>query len=335
MAVLNQGIVPGGALGTELTYVTRRAFVPLMVVQLYNSSPMMASLLANAQTAYGGVSQVSVPVQGAPYVQGQWSDYSGSFNQPAALQGSYLAEADLKLFIVPIPFLGMEAAVQLDHAVIPLVEARMNDATNVAMDAFSTAIFNNTTNPQAFIGLPGAIDDGTNLATYENINRTNFPFWNSKRYTATTINPTRQLMLQYIAGVTKNAAEVPSFGVMGFGTWTLLAQDFVGQEVYPVSPGTGFDSDGDRPRSAFRALDIGGVPFYADPYMPEGTLYLVQNNYLNLYVHQNASFAFTGFETTLSNMQLGYIGAVVTIAELVSTKPKSMGVVTGLNSLTL
>jgi hypothetical protein len=335
VAVFGTGIVPSGNLGTELSYVTRRAFVPLMVVQLYNSSPTLASLLANSQTAYGGVSQVTVPVQGAQYVNGQWSDYSGSFNQPATLQGSYVAEYNLKLYIVPIPFLGMEAAVQLDHAIIPLVEARLNDATNTTMQDFSNALFANTTNPQAFIGFPGAIDDGTNMTTYGNINRSNFPFWNSKRYTATSINPSRQLMLQYIAGVVKNSAEVPSFGVCGFGTWTLLAQDFQGQEQYVISPGAGFDSDPERPRSAFRALDVAGVPIYADPYMPEGTLYFVQNNYLNLYVHQNASFNFTGFETTLSNMQLGYIGAVVTIGELVSTKPKSMGVVTGLNSLTL
>ena len=335
MPVFGSGITPGGNLGTELSYVTRRAFVPCMVVQMYNASPVMASLLANAQTAYGGVSQVTVPVQGAAYVQGQWSDYSGSFNQPPTLQGSYVAEYNLKLYIVPIPFLGMEAAVQLDHAVIPLVEARMNDATNTTMQDFSTAIFGNTANLQAFIGFPGAIDDGTNMATYGNINRTNLPFWNAKRYAANNVNPSRQLMLQYISGVTKNCGEVPSYGVLGFGTWTMLAQDFQGQEQYVIAPGSGFDTDGDRPRSAFRALDVAGVPFFADPYMPEGSLYLVQNNYLNLYVHQQASFQFTGFETMISNMQLGYIGAVVTIAELVSTKPKSMGVVTSLNSLTL
>jgi hypothetical protein len=49
----------------------------------------------------------------------------------------------------------------------------------------------------------------------------------------------------------------------------------------------------------------------------------LNTNYLNLYVHDQASFAFTGFESLLSNYQLGYIGAVLTIAELVLTKPKT------------
>jgi NAD(P)-dependent dehydrogenase (short-subunit alcohol dehydrogenase family) len=38
-----------------------------------------------------------------------------------------LAEFDLKLNICPIPFLGMEGIVQLNHAVIPRIEAVMDE----------------------------------------------------------------------------------------------------------------------------------------------------------------------------------------------------------------
>lgn len=335
MPVFGQGIIPAGSIGTELTYVTRRAFIPKMVVQIYNTSPLFAALLANAQTASGGVSSITVPVQGAAFVNSQWSDYSGSFNQPIAQQGAYVGEFNLKSLITPIPFLGMEGAVQLDHAVIPLIEARMNDATNNMADAGSQALYNNFTVLNQFIGLPGAIDDGTNLVTYGNINRTANTWWQSKRYAAGSVNPTRAKLLQYIAGVNKNGAEMPTMGLMGFGTWTQLALDFVGIESLQINPGTGFDSDADRPRSAFRALDIAGVPVYADPYCPEGILYLVNTNYMNLYVHDQASFAFSGFESLLSNYQLGYIGIVLTLAELVVTKPRSAGIVTGFNFLTI
>ena len=324
MPVLGSGVIPSGNIATELTAVTRRAFVPKLVVQLYNSTPLLAALIANSQPATGGVSSVSVPVQGASFVNGQWSDYSGSFAQPSVQQGAFLSEFNLKLMITPIPFLGMEGAVQLDHSVIPLIEARMNDATNVTCDLMSTALYNNTTNQQAFIGLPGAIDDGTNLVTYGNVNRTSNTWWKSKVYNAGNANPTRQNVLQYISGTVKNGAEVPTFGICGFGTWTLLAQDFVGQESYVITSDKSFSSDPDGPRSGFRALMVAGVPIYADPYCPEGTLYLMNSNYASLYIHEQASFSFTGFESTLSNFQLGYVGALVTIAELVVTKPKSM-----------
>jgi hypothetical protein len=328
------GIVPatGSTQYTELTYVTRRAFIPKLVVQLYNSTPLMAALIANSQTASGGVSSVTVPVQGAQFVNAQWSDYSGSFNQPSVQQGAYNAEFDLKLMIAPVPFLGMEGAVQQDAAIIPLIEARMNDATNVMMDAMATALYNNSTNTQQFTGLPAAVSAS---GTYGNISRSAYTWWQSKAYTAGNVNPTRQNILQYISGTVKNSAEVPSFGVCGFGTWTLLAQDFVGQEQYVITPGHGFDGDANGPQAAFRALMVAGVPIYPDPYCPEGTVYFLNTNYLSLYVHEQGSFVFTGFESTLPNWQIGYVGAVLMIAEMVSTKPKSMSVVSGYNSLTL
>ena len=332
------GILPasGSTQYNELTYVTRRAFIPKLVVQLYNSTPLMAALIANSQSASGGVSQVTVPVQGAQFVNAQWSDYSGSFNQPSVQQGAFNAEFNLKLMIAPVPFLGMEGAVQQDHAVIPLIEARMNDATNVMMDAMATALYNNTTNTQQFIGLPAAVSNSNPAAgNYGNIDRTAYAWWQSKQYAAGSVNPTRQNVLQYISGTVKNGAEVPSFGVCGFGTWTLLAQDYVGQEQYVITPGSGFDADGNGPQAAFRALMVAGVPIYPDPYCPEGTLYLLNTNYLSLYIHDQGSFVFTGFESTLPNWQIGYVGAVLMIAELVSTKPKSMTKVTGYNSLTI
>lgn len=328
------GIVPatGSTQYTELTYVTRRAFIPKLVVQLYNSTPLMAALIANSQTASGGVSSVTVPVQGAQFVNAQWSDYSGSFNQPSVQQGAFNAEFDLKLMIAPVPFLGMEGAVQQDAAIIPLIEARMNDATNVMMDAMATALYTNSTNTQQFTGLPAAVSAS---GTYGNISRSAYTWWQSKAYSAGNVNPTRQNILQYISGTVKNGAEVPSFGVCGFGTWTLLAQDFVGQEQYVITPGNGFDGDANGPQAAFRALMVAGVPIYPDPYCPEGTVYFLNTNYLSLYVHEQGSFVFTGFESTLPNWQIGYVGAVLMIAEMVSTKPKSMSVVSGYNSLSL
>jgi hypothetical protein len=332
------GIVPatGSTQYTELTYVTRRAFIPKLVVQIYNSTPLMAALIANSQSASGGVSSVTVPVQGSQFVNAQWSDYSGSFNQPSVQQGAYNAEFDLKLMIAPVPFLGMEGAVQNDAAIIPLIEARMNDATNVMMDAMAYALYNNTTNTQQFIGLPGAVSN-TNPAAgnYGNIDRSTNAWWQSKQYAAGNVNPTRQNILQYISGTVKNGAEVPSFGVCGFGTWTLLAQDYVGQEQYVITPGSGFDGDGNGPQAAFRALMVAGVPIYPDPYCPEGTVYFLNTNYLSLYIHEQGSFVFTGFESTLPNWQIGYVGAVLMIAELVSTKPKTMTQVTGYNSISL
>ena len=325
MPQFGQGIIPAqGALTNELTAVTRRAYIHKLYVQLWRSTPLLAALLSHAQVASGGLSPVTVPIQGNPMVSIQNVGYDGSFNQPGVTPGIQNAEFNLKGYLTAIPFPGMEGLVQLDFSVIPLIEARMNDATNVTLDRFTFDLFNNITNNLAIIGLPGAIDDSTFLATYGGISRTLNTFFKSTLVNnATPVAPTRNLMLQYINQVTKVTGEMPKFGVTGLGCWTQLAQDFTSAERYNVTPASSFGEG--KVESLFRALDVAGVPFYGDPNCPEGTLYLLNIDYLSFMIHDRASFYFTGFESLMPQGQLGYLGAVFTLLELINVKPKAHG----------
>jgi hypothetical protein len=325
MPQFGQGIIPAqGAVAAELAATVRRAFLPKVFIQLWKSTPMMAALLSHAQVASGGLSPITVPLQGNPMVTIQNVGYDGSFNQPGVTPGIQNAEFNLKGYLTAIPFLGMEGLVQIDYSVVPLIEARMNDATNVTLDRFSSDVYTNINNTQSMIGLPSAIDDGTFAATYGGLARSSNTFWKSTYvHNVGATTPTRNLMLQYIAQVTKQTGEIPKMGLMGFGTWTALAQDFTSQERYNVTPNVAFGEG--KVQALFRALDVAGVPFYADPYCPEGTLYLINPDYLSLYVHEKAAFYFTGFESTLANGQFGYIGALLTLLELVDVKCKAHG----------
>lgn len=327
MPQYGSGIVPAsGPIAAELTAVVRRAFMPRVYVQLWKSAPLTAALLSTAQVATGGLSPITAPLQGAPMVQGQWVDYSGSFNQPGAVPGIQNAEFNLKAYCTPIPFLGMEGLVQVDYSIVPLIDARLNDATNVTIDAFATTAYTNVGNTQQLIGLPAAIDDGTFANVYGGIPRNTQAFWRSTYvHNASPTAPTRNLILQYVAQVTKVTGEMPSIGVCGFGTWTLLAQDFTPQERYQIRPGSDLSSAEFVGHSSFQALDIAGVPIYADPYCPEGALFILNTRYIALYLHERAAFSFTGFESTLPNNQFGYIAAILSLLELVNVKPKCHG----------
>lgn len=334
--LLGSGIVPGSspAIGDELGALTRRAFIPRMIVQIYKSSPLISALLANAQMAGGGINAVTVPVQGTAYTSVSWGDFSGSFQQPSVTAGALNAQFNLKLQIIPIPFLGMEGFIQVDHAIVPIIDARMNDATYNAVDSMATALYNNggaTNNAQQLVGLPGAVDDGTNATAYAGITRSAAnTFWRAQ-YTASLGGGrfTRDFLLTYINQLVKATGEAPTFGVCGFGTWTSFAQDFTDGERYNYTVGSSPGKDA-KASAHFRALEVAGVPLYADPYCPEGTVYLLNTRYLSLYLHKMGAFAFTGFESTLPNMQLGSIGAVVNVLEMVCSKPKCQSQLTGL-----
>jgi hypothetical protein len=311
--------------------------MPRVYVQLWKSAPLIAALLSSAQVASGGLSPITAPIQGAPMVSGQWVDYSGAFNQPGTQPGLQNAEFNLKAYCTPIPFLGFEGLVQLDYSIVPLIDARMNDATNVTIDAFATTLYNNVANTQQMVGLPAAIDDGTFSNVYGGIPRNTNAFWKSTYvHNGGATVPTRNLMVQYIAQVTKTTGEMPVIAIMGLGTWALLAEDFTPQERYNINPGDRLGaSEGYVGHSSFQALDIAGIPFYADPYCPEGTLYIINTNYLSLFLHERAAFTFTGFESTLPNNQFGWISAILSLLELVDVKPKTHGKFDGLQFLNI
>lgn len=334
MAILGQGIVPSGNIGNELTYLTRRGFIYRMIVQIYNSSPTIAALFANAQQTEGGLSPISVPVQGSAYTSPSFTDFSGTVPAPAQQQGSQLAQWNQKALFVPIGFLGLEGMIQDGAAIIRRLDAQMNDARMGAVDLLSKKLFGNSgaTDTLSLVGFPGGIDDGTNAPTYGGLSHATYPWWNAKRYTESNAAPTRDLMLKYIVGTANNCGEVPSFGVTDPGTWHALATSFGSLERYTVGPAGAYNNGGTGAASAyFRSLEVAGVPIYMDPYLtPAGTCYFFNNRYGALYVNPKAAFSFTGFHSLIPNMQFGYVGFLITLLELVITKPKAFTVVTGL-----
>jgi len=329
MPLLGSGIVPSGALGSELTALTRRAFVPKLIVQnLYKATPILAASLSNAQTASGGVSSVTVPVQGTPFVTAQATDYSGAFNQPQALQGAYEADYNLKAVIVPVPFLGMEGIVQLNAAVIPLIEARMNDAGNAITQYLSTQLFTNNVN--ATINIDGYPLIAATTGTYGNLDRAANTWWQGNTRATPASTPTRTTVMHDIISAAKvNGGEMPNIGVMAPGTWSKLQDDFLSLEQYNITPASAFSETTQGARAAFTALQVGSVPIYMDADATEGQLLLLNSRYTSFYIHEAAAFAFTGFASTLPNFQLGYVGCLLAVLENVCVKPASVTLVTG------
>ena len=326
MAQFGNGIVPSGAIGTELSALTRRAFIPRLVVQIYKSTPLLSLLMRNAQRARGGVSQMTIPVQGSSFVSFGYTDYSGTFPQPAEVAAAQNAEFNLKVGVVPIPFMGMEAIIQSSEVVIPRLKARMADAKTVMVQQISSSIYaNNSSNLQAVDGLPQAFDSGANVATYGGINRnaSGNSFWQSNLVTSAGGVMTRSALVRYFVQLTKAAGgEAPDFAVCSMGDWTTLLQDYMSVEQFNTMPGSMYGKD-DVVNAGFRGLMLGDTPVFADPFCPTGTMYLFNSRYLSMYISEDAAFEFSGFYSTIPNLQIANIGVLLLAFDLVCTKPVS------------
>lgn len=343
MPISGQGVVPAsGNIYNELVSTVRRAFVPKLIVQLYYASPVLYYLMGNTQKAAGGLSQITIPVQGNSMVQGQYTGYGGGFNSPTITPGVLNAQFPLSFWVVPIPIVFGEQVLQATDTVISLLKARMNDAYAVTYQNVAQNLFtNNTANSLMPNSFYDAFDDGTNVATYGGLSRTGSnSWWQGQYYVASSSSGQpgnagfkRSTMASQLAQITDAAGgEAPSCVIMNYADWATLQQDFIGTETAFVTPSKDYGGMNASMYSGFPNLNVNGIPIFADHFVPQGTAYFPNFKYTSMYISEDWFFDFSGFFSLVPLGQIGQQGVLVLGYNMITAKPVANAVVTGIAS---
>ena len=327
------GIIPSGSLGAQLAALTRRAFIPSVYVQVYQSHPLLSLFMANAKAAKGGVSQITIPVQGSSFVSFNWGSFAGDFPVPTDQAAIQNAQFSLKIGMVPIGFFGMEAIVQSSEVIIPKLRAVTSDAAVVIRQALAQALYsNNASNPLAIDSLAQAYDNGTNTTSYGGVSRTN-AYWQGQYYPnmgGQASISSRMGMATLLARVQSGAGgEAPDWGVMNPADWTTLMQDFMSLEMFQTTPRSIYGK-GDVVNAGFRAIRVLDTPIFSDPFCPRGQMFVGNSRYIAMYLSEAAPFVFSGFQSAIPQGQIADIGVLITALDLVCSKPSSGAWVTGI-----
>lgn len=288
--------------------------------------------MANAKAARGGVSQITVPVQGSSFVSFNWGSFAGDFPMPTDAAAIQNAQFSLKLGMVPIGFFGMEAILQSSEVVIPKLRAVMSDAAVVIKQAYAQALYsNNYANPQVWDSLTQAYDDGTNVPSYGGISRTPGSFWSGQLINNTGAAATTRVgMAQLLTRIQSGAGgEAPDYAVMNPANWAELMTDFMSLEMFTTRPRSIYDKE-DVVNAGFRAIRVLDTPIFPDPFCPLGTAIVVNSRYTGLYMSEYAPMTFSGFESQIAVGQISDIGVLISAADLVCTKPSSGAQITNI-----
>ena len=326
------GILPGGQLGAQLEAITRRAVIPNVFVQIYQSHPVLSLLLQNAQRARGGAAQITIPTQGASFTQFSWGSFAGDFPMPEDQAAIQNASFNLKLGMVPIGFFGMEAIIQSSEVIIPKMRAVMSDSATIIKQALAQSLYtNNSANPLALDSLVQAYDDGTNAPSYGGITRSGAPWWQGQLITNASNISNRVGMATTLTRVSTGAGgEAPDFAVMNPADWATLMADFMGLEMYATKPRSIYGKD-DAVNAGFRAIQVLDTPVFPDPFCPRGEMYAINSRYLSAYLSEYAPFTFSGFQSAIPQGQIADIGVLITALNVVCAKPSSGARITGLS----
>lgn len=307
--------------------------MPELVVQIYFATPTLMMMLGGAQKFAGGVSQITAPVQGASMVQGAWTGYAGNFAKPSIIPGSQVAQWNGCYYLVPVPLVLGESLMQATEAIIPILDARMNDVRSVMVQQLSQVMFqNNSASPLLPDSLLTAYDDGTNVNSYGGISRTGSGnvFWQGQYYASAGAVLTRQNMSTYSLRITDAAGgEMPTMAVMSPPDYAALSATMQGIETVNTFPGGKYNLDTNL-RSGFPNLSINGVTYFCDHFCPVGSMFYVNPKYMATYLSEDAAFDFSGFYSTIPMMQVAQVGVAIVGLNNVCVKPKSGAQVTGI-----
>jgi hypothetical protein len=288
--------------------------------------------MQNAQTARGGVSQITIPAQGQSFVNFNWGSFAGDFPMPTDAAAIENAQFNLKLGMVPIGFFGMEAILQSSEVVIPKLRAVMSDAAVVMKQSYAQALYsNNYADSQIWDSLSQAYDDGTFTPSYGGIARAGNQWWAGQLIQNTGGQATSRVgMAQLLTRVMNGAGgESPDFFVMNPANWAVLMADFMNLEMFTTRPRSIYDKD-DVVNAGFRAIRVIDTPIFPDPFCPVGTAYAINSRYLALYMSEYAPMTFSGFESQIPVGQISDIGVLISCADLVCSKPSSGAQITGI-----
>lgn len=328
------GIQPGGAIGAQIQALTRRAVVPVVFTQIYQSHPLLSLLFSNSQRAKGGVNGITIPVQGAPFTQFAWGGFAGDFAMPQDLAAITNLQFSLKLGLVPMGFFGMESLIQSSEVIVPKLRVVMSDAAVVMKKAFASAIYaNNYSNGQVIDSLVQAYDNGTFSPTYGGIARSGNPWIQGQLYQNVGAAPvTRAGMATLLTQIATGAGgEAVDIMVMNPANWAALLTDFMGFEQYQTNPRSKYGKD-DSVNAGFRALKVLDTAIFPDPFCPVGQAFAINSRYLSLYLSEYAPFAFSGFHSLIPLGQIADIGVLFSALDLVCAKPSSGAYITGISN---
>lgn len=282
------------ALSNRVISITEESYVPAVIDGVLNSNVFLARLFMRVQKTWSG-RQMQVPLQFAKPASG--GSFAGVGDFDTSLQDTRIRQTfSHAQFYQNISVAGGEASLnKTDGEVLDLMKVTMEEGQNAMLDSIGNQVYGTGTGDD-FLGLGAIVDDGTNTSTYAGLTRTTYPQLNSTLLNNATLSFTNMATVMRGTSAAGTGRQRPSIIVTTESVWDLLESLYtptINTTYQPLSrvqitayskPGQAFkDQDSLKGHYGFEALYWRGVPIVADEKCPTGSMYFLNEEYINWY----------------------------------------------------
>jgi hypothetical protein len=262
-----------------LTAITEKYLMKPLVDNVFNATVLLKKLSADADPAPGGEKLKQPLIYAENNAAGSYSKYDILSTQPSEIITAALYA--WKQVYCTVTIAGIEEAMNSGSlAVMNLLKSRMQVAELTLKKIITSQLFGDGSGNggKDITGLGAAIDDGVNVATYGEIDRTTYTWWKAKRYANGGVarKPTLALM-QTAYGSISDDTEFPDLIVTTQTIWDWYWSQLTPQQRY--------ENEQRSANIGFRHLMFNQTPIVVDKACPAKKMYMINSKYLKLRPH--------------------------------------------------
>ncbi len=336
-----------GQLSNFVRSVTKDQFLPAVVPNFFTGNALFMRIKDKSKD-WGSGAALKIPTEVLGRTQG--GSYSGADTFGVAQEDvRQQFQINPAQYYWTVTITGIQAAANKGkEAIVDLMAEEFRSVGRAMRDKMGTDLYSDGTgnSNKAVTGLVAHVDDGTNVATYQNLSRTTYSTLNS-----TLTAQGGALALSNIAS-DFDAAQVgddaPTLGVTTPAVFTIIEALYTATSRYQINAGVndrvkltaaGIEKAGVTANVGFTGLMFRGLPITSDEKCTSGNMYLLNENYLELrqlpqhpdFVDGSVEgFGWTGWKKPTNQDVI--VGQLLWYGNLVGTQPRKHSRRTGITS---
>jgi len=270
----------------QISGITEKKFIKKLYDNIFDSNPLLKRLKQKSYEKLDGGTSIMIPLNYAQTTAAGW--YTGGDTLSTSdNENITAAEYAWKQIYANISITRLDELKNSgDAQKIALVKSKTQIAEKTIMDQMGTAIYNDGTTLNAPIGLRAIV--GT-TSTIGGISQSTNSWWQGQVDSATTTFSISALQTLF------NACTVDSDGPSVIMATRANYNRYYSQ----LQPQQRF-MDSETAKGGFSSLMFNGIPFIADSHAPTSHIFMLNEQYLHLFVHKDEDLRFEPFQKPIN-----------------------------------
>lgn len=270
----------------QISGITEKTFVKKLADNIFDSNPGIQRLKKKGIEKLDGGTSIMQPLNYAQTAASGW--YNGADTLSTADNESITAaEYQWKQLYANISIVRKDELMNSgDAAKIKLVKSKMQIAEKTMIDQLGTALYNDGTTLNAPAGLRSIVATSN---TVGGISQSANSWWQAQVDSSTTTFSIAALNTQFTACTIDS--DHPS---------VILATRANYNRYYATLQPQQRFMDSETAKGGFQSLMFNGIPFIADSHCPANHIFLINEDYLSLYVHKDEDMRFEPFQKPIN-----------------------------------